>query len=72
MNQITDPIHPQLNDPMRLQVNPNMNLINQTNIPPLMHTQNNIPINQNIANQQTGNNPQNEDTSKILFLNFYL
>ena len=72
MNQITDPIHPQLNDPMRLQVNPNMNLINQTNIPPLMHTQNNIPINQNIANQQTGNNPQNEDPSKILFLNFYL
>ena len=72
MNQITDPIHPQLNDPMRLQVNPNMNLINQTNIPPLMHTHNNIPINQNIANQQTGNNPQNEDTSKILFLNFYL
>ena len=72
MNQITDPIHPQLNDPMRLQVNPNMNLINQPNIPPLMHTQNNIPINQNIANQQTGNNPQNEDTSKILFLNFYL
>ena len=72
MNQITDPIHPQLNDPMRLQVNPNMNLINQTNIPPLMHTQNNIPLNQNIANQQTGNNPQNEDTSKILFLNFYL
>ena len=72
MNQITDPIHPQLNDPMRLQVNPNMNLINQTNISPLMHTQNNIPINKNIANQQTGNNPQNEDTSKILFLNFYL
>jgi hypothetical protein len=72
MNQITDQIHPQLNDPMRLPVNPNMNLINQTNIPPLMHTQNNIPINQNIVNQQTGNNPQNEDTSKILFLNFYL
>jgi hypothetical protein len=72
MNQITDQIHPQLNDPMRLPVNPNMNLINQTNIPPLMHTQNNIPLNQNIANQQTGNNPQNEDTSKILFLNFYL
>jgi len=72
MNQITDQIHPQLNDPMRLPVNPNMNLINQPNIPPLMHTQNNIPINQNIANQQTGNNPQNEDTSKILFLNFYL
>ena len=68
MNQIIDSIPPQLNDSMLFQMNQNMSLINQQNIPPLIQNQHNFPINPKNDNQQTGNNPQNEDTSKILLL----
>ena len=49
-----------------------MNIINQPNMTQILPNPQNIPLNQNIQMglpQQMVNNPQNEDTSKILFLN---
>ena len=57
---------------MLMQMNQNMNIMNQPNMTPILPNAQNIPLNQNIQMglpQQMVNNPQNEDTSKILFLN---
>jgi hypothetical protein len=70
MNQIPEQIQPHLNDPMLMQINPNMNLINPPNMPQIIGNQQNLPLNQNIPiglPQQMANNPQNEDTSKIYY-----
>jgi hypothetical protein len=67
MNQI-DQIQSQLNEQMLIQMNPNMGLIPPPNIPPLINNHQNLPINQIGIRQQVGNNPQNEDTSKILLI----
>ncbi len=70
MNQIPEQIQPGLNDAMLMQMNPNMNLVNQPNMTQILANQQNLPLNQNIPMglpQQMANNPQNEDTSKIIF-----
>ena len=67
MNQIPEPIQPHLNDPFPMQMNPNMNIMNQPNMTPIINNQQNLPQNLQIQprlNQQMPNNPQNEDTSK--------
>jgi hypothetical protein len=72
MLQVPEQIQNHLNDPILMPMNPNINLMNQTNIPQMLPNQQNMPINPNIQMglpQQMPNNPQNEDTSKILFLN---
>ena len=71
MLQVPEQIQNHLNDPILMPMNPNINLMNQTNIPQMLPNQQNMPINPNIQMglpQQMPNNPQNEDTSKILFL----
>ena len=71
MLQVPELIQNHLNDPILMPMNPNINLMNQTNIPQMLPNQQNMPINPNIQMglpQQMPNNPQNEDTSKILFL----
>ena len=71
MLQVPEQIQNHLNDPILMPMNPNINLMNQTNIPQMLPNQQNMPINPNIQmglTQQMPNNPQNEDTSKILFL----
>ena len=71
MLQVPELIQNHLNDPILMPMNPNINLMNQTNIPQMLPNQQNMPINPNIQmglTQQMPNNPQNEDTSKILFL----
>ena len=72
MLQVPEQIQNHLNDPILMPMNPNINLMNQTNISQMLPNQQNMPINPNIQMglpQQMPNNPQNEDTSKILFLN---
>ena len=72
MLQVPELIQNHLNDPILMPMNPNINLMNQTNISQMLPNQQNMPINPNIQMglpQQMPNNPQNEDTSKILFLN---
>jgi hypothetical protein len=72
MIQVSEQIQNHLNDPLLMQMNPNLNMMNTGNIPQIIPNQQNIPINPNIQiglPQQLPNNPQNEDTSKILFLN---
>jgi hypothetical protein len=72
MIQVPEQIQNHLNDPLLMQMNPNLNIMNTGNIPQIIPNQQNIPINPNIQiglPQQLPNNPQNEDTSKILFLN---
>jgi hypothetical protein len=72
MLQVPEQIQNHLNDPLLMQMNPNLNIMNPGNIPQIIPNQQNIPINPNIQMglpQQLPNNPQNEDTSKILFLN---
>ena len=72
MNQIPEHLQTHLNDTMLMQMNQNMNIMNQPNMTPILPNAQNIPLNQNMQMglpQQMVNNPQNEDTSKILFLN---
>jgi hypothetical protein len=72
MIQVPEQNQNHLNDPLLMQMNPNLNIMNTGNIPQIIPNQQNIPINPNIQiglPQQLPNNPQNEDTSKILFLN---
>ena len=72
MNQIPEPLQSTLNDTMLIQMNQNMNIMNQPNMTQILPNPQNLPLNQNIQmglNQQMVNNPQNDDTSKILFLN---
>ena len=72
MNQIPEHLQTHLNDTMLMQMKQNMNIMNQPNMTPILPNAQNIPLNQNIQMglpQQMVNNPQNEDTSKILFLN---
>jgi hypothetical protein len=67
MNQIPEPIQPQLNDQFAMQLNPNMNIMNQPNMASIINNQQNLPKNIQIQPglpQQMPNNPQNEDTSK--------
>ena len=73
MIQIPESIQNHINEPMIIPMNPNLNIVNQTNIPQMIPNQQNLPLNSNIQmglSSQLQNNPQNEDTSKILFLNF--
>ena len=70
MLQVPDQLQNHLNDPLLMQMNPALNLMNQGNIPQIIPNQQNIPMNQNIQMglpQQIIKNPQNEDTSKIKF-----
>ncbi len=70
MLQVPDQLQNHLNDPLLMQMNPALNLMNQGNIPQIIPNQQNIPMNQNIQMglpQQMIKNPQNEDTSKIKF-----
>ena len=72
MIQVPEQIQNHLNDPLLMQMNPNLNIMNPANIQQIIPNQQNIPINPNIQiglPQQLPNNPQNEDTSKILFFN---
>ena len=72
MYQIPDSIQPNLNEAILMPLNQNMNILNPSGIPQLLPNQQNLPLNQNLPiglHQPVGNNPQNEDTSKILFLN---
>ncbi len=73
MIQIPESVQNHINEPMIIPMNPNLNIVNQTNIPQMIPNQQNLPLNSNIQmglSSQLQNNPQNEDTSKILFLNF--
>ena len=73
MIQIPESVQNHINEPMIIPMNPNLNIVNQANIPQMIPNQQNLPLNSNIQmglSSQLQNNPQNEDTSKILFLNF--
>ena len=73
MIQIPESVQNHINEPMIIPMNPNLNIVNQTNIPQMIPNQQNLPLNSTIQmglSSQLQNNPQNEDTSKILFLNF--
>jgi len=70
MLQVPDQLQNHLNDPLLMQMNPALNLMNQGNIPQIIPNQQNIPMNPNIQMgipQPILKNPQNEDTSKINF-----
>ena len=64
MNQITDINQPKLNEPMIMQMNPNVPLLGQPNIPPMINNHHSFPINPKGVNPLAVNTPQNEDTSK--------
>ena len=71
MNQIPEHLQTHLNDNMLMQINQNMNIMNQPNMTQILPNPQNLPLNQNIQMglpKQMINNPQNEDTSKLLFL----
>ena len=48
MLQVPDQLQNHLNDPLLMQMNPALNLMNQGNIPQIIPNQQNIPMNQNI------------------------
>ena len=75
MTQIQEPIQMLHNDPMFQQMNSNLNIMNPMNIPQMIPTPLNLPINGNfsmgIPAQIPNNiqNQQNKDQSNYIFFN---
>ena len=75
MTQIQEPLHLIPTDPMIPQMNPNLNIINQINLPNMMQNPLNMPMNGNypmaMPLQMPNNtqNLQNIDSSNYIFFN---
>ena len=66
MSQLPDQLLKSANIPMRMQIGQNMNLLNQVPIPQQIQNQQNLPLNQNMVMGVPGTDPKsqpNQDNS---------